>query len=468
MDTPDLRHEELTTLLAIYHDLAEIDTDAYRGSIAVPVSFDTPLAVNLTAECKVLQLSLVSHFPPLTLRFWLPPKYPYEQPPLLRLECDPLPPLLMQPLQESVAQVWRDLHDQALFSVVSLLQEFAAQSPAELFGTELQLADPVAYDMVLLHDKNAAQLEFDRKTFTCEICQRSLKGTHCHQFDPCSHTFCTDCLRSFFESLIESGEVERVHCPDFQCGKQILDARENLIRLDNLARENFDFEQFKLQILTPPLRLATLQQILNDSAKTSRYLSLFNDHQHVLIAKLFPLRLVSCPRKHCTGMVFREDLTERLVYCRKCKYAFCNNCRKSYHSASIDCAKRDNLVYAGISVEDIQLWIAEGKETPAGNELRCRYGHELLTKVADEYTMDQMFSELLKKEAEDFGQCPTCKIVVQRLEGCNKMKCSACYTPFCYLCGEYLDPDHPYDHFKERESTCYNRLFDGMPGTEGI
>jgi hypothetical protein len=30
--------------------------------------------------------------------------------------------------------------------------------------------------------------------------------------------------------------------------------------------------------------------------------------------------------------------------------------------------------------------------------------------------------------------CPQCSIPVQRSEGCAKMLCSKCSTPFCYVC----------------------------------
>lgn len=47
-------------------------------------------------------------------------------------------------------------------------------------------------------------------------------------------------------------------------------------------------------------------------------------------------------------------------------------------------------------------------------------------------------------------RCPNalCKKVYERSEGCNKMHCP-CGTKFCYLCGEVLDKERPYDHFAD-------------------
>lgn len=43
---------------------------------------------------------------------------------------------------------------------------------------------------------------------------------------------------------------------------------------------------------------------------------------------------------------------------------------------------------------------------------------------------------------------PVCRKPYEKVEGCNKMKCS-CGTCMCYLCGVVLDSARPYDHFRD-------------------
>lgn len=112
------------------------------------------------------------------------------------------------------------------------------------------------------------------------------------------------------------------------------------------------------------------------------------------------------------------------------------------------------------------MWL----DTEDGSKERIRlgylYGRVLMKKMADEYLMDKLFKEMLDDESQGLQKCPTCDTIIQRKDGCNKMLCSTCATSFCNLCGVYLEREKPYDHFKDPESSCYGRLFQGMPGLE--
>ena len=48
----------------------------------------------------------------------------------------------------------------------------------------------------------------------------------------------------------------------------------------------------------------------------------------------------------------------------------------------------------------------------------------------------------ITKEAK---QCPTCKMAVQKSEGCNKMMCTNCGNYFCFKCGRAITG---YEHFR--------------------
>ena len=58
--------------------------------------------------------------------------------------------------------------------------------------------------------------------------------------------------------------------------------------------------------------------------------------------------------------------------------------------------------------------------------------------------------------------CPMCHTVYEKNHGCNHMTCHICIPPthFCYLCGCILNHSNPLKHFSNKQSLCYNKLWD--------
>ena len=96
--------------------------------------------------------------------------------------------------------------------------------------------------------------------------------------------------------------------------------------------------------------------------------------------------------------------------------------------------------------------------------LEAKYGKKIIEHEAKDFLAERMLDLAVEEEGSDLQRCPKCRTVVQRSEGCNKMKCAICDTMFCYLCAVDLYPEDPYAHFKNPKSGCYARLFEGMPG----
>ena len=78
----------------------------------------------------------------------------------------------------------------------------------------------------------------------------------------------------------------------------------------------------------------------------------------------------------------------------------------------------------------------------------------------------KLYSKLSDKDRkwllENSKGCPMCHTVYEKSQGCNHMTCTVCHpvTHFCYLCGNILDNLNPLSHFSNKESKCYNKLWD--------
>jgi hypothetical protein len=95
---------------------------------------------------------------------------------------------------------------------------------------------------------------------------------------------------------------------------------------------------------------------------------------------------------------------------------------------------------------------------PRVKKVKCPQGHEMCPKCGDNPHsgicakipgMDPATLELLMADSKE---CPTCSLLITRIDGCNHMRCS-CGTHFCWRCEEVLDAHRPYA---------------GHPGCEGL
>ena len=151
-----------------------------------------------------------------------------------------------------------------------------------------------------------------------------------------------------------------------------------------------------------------------------------------------------------------------MVQCQKCHFVFCFDCLHAWHGYNNKCGKKVTISRCIIEeyINDTDTSIERKRE------LEVKYGRRVLELEANDYIADEMLNLAIEEEGSNLQRCPKCRVVVERSEGCNKMKCGVCGTLFCFICGDLLYPDDPYEHFRERFSGCYGRLFEGMPGAE--
>lgn len=467
----DLRIQELQSLVAIYPQTTNIDVDRVCGTIDIPIVCDQGVTLMLTENKDSVKISaVVNYLPPITLKFVLGSGYPSEQPPTLEIVSPVLSTSMTNSLAEELRHLWEEYRTEVLFSYVDLVKNKVDYELKLLIGKEVNCSEDEMFDSLLSFNKQQHQQEFNNLTFNCEICQNDFKGAACSRFEDCQHVFCNECLYDFFHALIETGAIEKVHCPNFDCNARFVKLREKCSRSDDLDLSKTNWNELKARYLSPPISVDLLRTILTIKDKEQseplieRYLDLFTKQQHEVISRILPTRLTACPQ--CLEMIFRDD-SEQLVVCGKCRFAFCYYCRRSWHGKYVQCTKKANGgKYSDIPIKDLQIWLETDKDSVERRSLGYQYGRVLMKKMANEYLMDQMFNELLNDKNLGLTKCPTCEIIIQRADGCNKMCCSTCKTFFCNLCGSFLDPSDPYGHFREASSPCYGRLFEGMAGVD--
>ncbi|KAJ3508059.1 hypothetical protein NLJ89_g5962 [Agrocybe chaxingu] len=108
--------------------------------------------------------------------------------------------------------------------------------------------------------------------------------------------------------------------------------------------------------------------------------------------------------------------------------------------------------------EDLALEYINAKEgSTARATLERRFGKANILRLVATYREEKANLEWFKSSTT---MCPGCRCYIEKTMGCNHMTCWKCSQHFCYRCGDRLNPDHPYTHFSNALTPCYNQLFD--------
>lgn len=470
----DDRALELSSIAAIYPELAIEEGPLFKASLNIDVSPNSPLKVffadrsNLSLTSFPLsptstgpsdsgssgdeldrrefnsdaEIHHLSNLPPLKLSIELPNGYPSQKPPGLNLTTphDWLPESTVCKLLVDGISIWETLgKDMMIFSYIDHLQ----QSVEDVFGLLQSPEDALVFPKnikvpLLEFDAKEQRKKFEQETFVCGICLEPKKGSQCHRLLLCSHVFCVKCLQGFFNSCIEEGDVDSVKCAAPGCGKEPA-------RRDASTPERNQRRRKQDQTLSP----SELLQIPLSQEAVHRYAFLKRKN------KLESDKTMSyCPREWCQGAARSKkhpkpedpikDYAEfsdgddevkpdgeedkllppqdRLAICEDCGYAFCRVCKKGWHGELINCYPRPT------------------KELTE---------EELATiRFIENYT----------------AACPSCSARCEKSHGCNHMICFKCKTHFCFLCSSWLFAGNPYGHYNTRDSKCYMRLWEGEEG----
>ncbi|SMN18738.1 similar to Saccharomyces cerevisiae YML068W ITT1 Protein that modulates the efficiency of translation termination [Maudiozyma saulgeensis] len=297
----------------------------------------------------------------------------------------------------------------------------------------------------ILHE--IKQDTYNKSNYDCCICIETKKGKDMTEL-PCGkdHRLCSSCIVSYYSKLIKDGHITSVRCPECEYRELYLN-------------DYTDYKTMVKDIFTPAIPFQFFRGILPDDL-CERYENLFHSQSAVKLSKHSPYSCVTC--RKCDTWCVKVDLDEPMMRCHKCESTFCFDCLHSWHGYNNKCGSKATLP------SDVLEDYIDVRDTDSDRKkkLISAYGLKILEKETSNYLAEKMLDIAISAEGSDLQRCPKCRVVVQRSEGCNRMRCGICSTVFCYLCGNSLFSDDSYEHFKEKYSPCYGRLFEGMPGTE--
>ena len=451
----DERAEELNTLQSIYPELVIDAHNQYCATLDLLVAPSKPLPVTFEPEQDIQRLS---YLPCLHLDIILPATYPAETSPSISLSTTPpwLPSDVSQRLTDEAKSLWEEYGGGTiLFSYISSLQE---QTETAFGLEELTLHSDMRQELVAYSKKMKREL-FDKETFDCEVCLEPKKGSACYRMERCSHVFCVACLQDYYNNCIKEGDVNNVKCMSTECGKsggskrkkdRLLSPKELLqIPLARETVERFATIKRKKKIESDPTIIYCPRSWCQGAMRTNKYPKITDvtqmdesdsEAEDNPTAQQNGTNTDGGPEKRAIGIKGME----RLAVCEDCNLAFCIVCLASWHGDFVRCEPRD------------------------------------MTQLTEE---DQASLNFILKST---SPCPYCSVPCQKSYGCNRkfppsltsvwqlltllldMTCAQCETHFCYLCGAWLNPDHPYQHFNDpKNKHCFQRLMDGAEGEEG-
>ncbi|XP_071951039.1 uncharacterized protein [Antedon mediterranea] len=148
---------------------------------------------------------------------------------------------------------------------------------------------------------------------------------------------------------------------------------------------------------------------------------------------------ISCPGSTCIAFVCREEISYFLEpEIRDKFYRFLleansnpstKTCPRCNHLTSLQKGAKSKSENVPITCEECSLNWCFPCHAPWHEGLTCkewRRGDRMLKQWAKEWSFGQ----------QNAHRCPKCKVLIQRVTGCDHMTCSNCNTEFCYQCGE--------------------------------
>ena len=100
------------------------------------------------------------------------------------------------------------------------------------------------------------------------------------------------------------------------------------------------------------------------------------------------------------------------------------------------------------------------------NFVKCKKGHKFCFNCGKKWhenkkcNNEEEISELFEKYKKIYHlkECPNCKIMTLKNDGCNHIKCTYCRIDWCWICGKrFINTE---EHYNNPVNDCYKKMFE--------
>jgi len=255
----------------------------------------------------------------------------------------------------------------------------------------------------LLSDDAAMRRDrFRRGSHACCICLEEVSGARATALPCCSkekkkderkpRAACNDCLSALAASALRNKDASSLVCPFPDCRQPL-----------------------------PPALLSSL--LTEEQAEEAERLRLER-----ALAQMGALR---CP--HCDFAAVVAD-AQGCCLCPSCRFSFCSSCFDSWHGGR-ECTSPE----ARLALARARRARSSSESGIEGAGAGDRASALALRRAEEE------FLSLAAISRSGFKACPACRTPIERTAGCNRMRCAACSTSFCFVCSAVVEEG--YSHF---------------------
>lgn len=223
------------------------------------------------------------------------------------------------------------------------------------------------------------------QTATCKICFETINSPEMASMLRCGHAFCKDCWSGYISCRIKEGkECLSTTCMEPKCNEKASPAfiREHAETPELCGR----FDRFYTDAFV-------------DTCTSVRW----------------------CPRQGC-GNAVEWKLSETADLPRKPSSQKCHHRSVQCLCGFEFCFDCGNAAHAPATCEQVEAWHRALLEAEEAGDVQAAPRQEQEQVMAKKWILNHA------------RPCPKCKVPIEKMQGCNHMKCTSCQYEFCWAC----------------------------------
>ncbi|CAD7927622.1 unnamed protein product [Amoebophrya sp. A120] len=285
--------------------------------------------------------------------------------------------------------------------------------------TTLDLPQGLAFQL-LENDERKKQAVYRQTPQECPICCTVKAGKDFFSLPSCAHRCCRACLVNLVKVHVNDGALDHIRCmvcPPANAEPFDTTLVREILLGDVETESTFD-------VLVESGRSSSCDEAAINQALLDKFeaMTLSRALDGMTDIAYCPRCADQKPKPETVACIIQED---NYCECEKCRLQFCAKCLDVYHPDRAFC-----------------------EVAPSRAQILSNQGQAAQNRVAEAKSL-MLINQTSRK-------CPTCSFAIQKISGCNKMKCENCRTVFCWQCLKVIDS---YDHFRsDNPKSCV--LFD--------